>query len=364
MRAPDLDLHHATVLVTGAAGFIGSHLVKALLHTPIPLTVVGLDNLNDYYDVSLKARRLCEIERMAARHPDSSWHFHRGNIADRETVEVIFASYRPTAVVHLAAQAGVRHSIEHPDAYIESNLLGFYRILEACRRHATAHLVYASSSSVYGGGGVLPFTPDSPTDTPLSLYAATKKSDELMAYAYAHLYGIPATGLRFFTVYGPSGRPDMAYFRFSERLRRGETVELYNHGRCRRDFTYIDDTVDGILRALVRPPHRHDGKAPHAVYNIGAAHPETLADFLTTLTEALTEAGILSQDFRPAGHIRLSPMQAGDMAETYADITEATRVLGYRPTVSLREGLSQFALWYRDFSEEEAPSSARREVVV
>lgn len=351
-----VDLINKTILITGAAGFIGANLVRSLITTFDGINIVGLDNLNDYYDVSLKEYRLREIERAAEENPGVTWRFVRGNIADRELVESLFAEYRFGVVVNLAAQAGVRYSITNPDVYMESNVIGFYNILEACRRYPVEHLVYASSSSVYGTNSKIPYSTDDKTDNPVSLYAATKKSNELMAHAYSKLYDIPSTGLRFFTVYGPAGRPDMAYFGFTDKLLRGETIEVFNYGNCRRDFTYVDDIVEGVKRVMARPPERSTGEdglpiPPYKVYNIGNNSPENLLDFIRILGEELIRAGVLPEDFDIDAHSRLVPMQAGDVPVTYADVEPLERDFGFKPSTSLREGLRLFAEWYRDYHQ-------------
>ena len=351
-----VDLINKTILITGAAGFIGANLVRSLINTLDGVTIVGLDNVNDYYDVSLKEYRLREIERAAEDNPGVTWRFVRGNIADRELVESLFAEYRFGVVVNLAAQAGVRYSITNPDVYMESNVIGFYNILEACRRYPVEHLVYASSSSVYGTNSKIPYSTDDKTDNPVSLYAATKKSNELMAHAYSKLYDIPSTGLRFFTVYGPAGRPDMAYFGFTDKLLRGETIEVFNYGNCRRDFTYVDDIVEGVKRVMTRPPERSTGEdglpiPPYKVYNIGNNSPENLIDFIRILGEELIRAGVLPEDFDIDAHSRLVPMQAGDVPVTYADVEPLERDFGFKPSTSLREGLRLFAEWYRDYHQ-------------
>ncbi len=354
MRSPNVSLKNRTVLVTGAAGFIGANLVMELLRTEAPLRLVGLDNLNDYYDVSIKEYRLSCIEQLAAQHPDCSWELIRGNVADRALVEELFAQYQPSVVVHLAAQAGVRYSITNPDAYIESNLIGFYNILEACRHHPVAHLVYASSSSVYGTNQKMPYSTEDRVDNPVSLYAATKKSNELMAHAYSKLYNLPTTGLRFFTVYGPAGRPDMAYFGFTDKLVQGKTIEIFNYGNCKRDFTYVDDIVEGIRRVMQHAPEKQDGAdglplPPYAIYNIGNSHPENLLDFVTLLQEELIRAEVLPADYDFDAHKRLVPMQPGDVPITYADTDALERDFGFRPSTPLSEGLRRFARWYHDF---------------
>ena len=347
-------LNKKRVLITGAAGFIGAHLVMRLLRTAEGVEIVGFDSCNDYYDVSLKEYRLREIEKVAAEHPDCRWEFIRGNLADKALVESVFAEHRFDIVVNLAAQAGVRYSIDHPDIYIESNILGFYNILEACRHYPVEHLVYASSSSVYGGNKKVPFSTDDKVDNPVSLYAATKKSDELLAHAYSKLYNIPSTGLRFFTVYGPAGRPDMAYFGFTDKLRRGETIRIFNYGNCQRDFTYIDDIVEGICRVMAKAPEKKNGEdglpiPPYKVYNIGGSHPENLLDFVQILSEELVRAGVLPADYDFEAHKELVPMQPGDVPVTYADASALERDFGFKPEISLREGLRKFAEWYRSY---------------
>ena len=349
-----IDLPNKTILVTGAAGFIGSNLVWRLLETQSPVKIVGIDNLNDYYDVSLKHWRLEQTGKKAAEHPASDWVFLRGDIADRDTIDGIFAQYHPEIVVNLAAQAGVRYSIVNPDAYIQSNLIGFYNILEACRRNPVEHLVYASSSSVYGSNQKVPYSTDDRVDNPVSLYAATKKSNELMAHAYAKLYSIPSTGLRFFTVYGPAGRPDMAYFGFTDKLRNGEMIQIFNYGNCKRDFTYIDDIVEGVVRVMQGAPEKKTGKdglpiPPYAVYNIGNQNPENLLDFVDILQQELISAGVLPADYDFEAHKKLVPMQPGDVPVTYADTTPLERDFGFRPATPLRQGLRSFAQWYREF---------------
>ena len=349
-----IDLPNKTILVTGAAGFIGSNLVWRLLETQSPVKIVGIDNLNDYYDVSLKHWRLEQTGKKAAEHPASDWVFLRGDIADRDTIDGIFAQYHPEIVVNLAAQAGVRYSIVNPDAYIQSNLIGFYNILEACRRNPVEHLVYASSSSVYGSNQKVPYSTDDRVDNPVSLYAATKKSNELMAHAYAKLYSIPSTGLRFFTVYGPAGRPDMAYFGFTDKLRNGEMIQIFNYGNCKRDFTYIDDIVEGVVRVMQGAPEKKTGKdglpiPPYAVYNIGNKNPENLLDFVDILQQELVFAGVLPADYDFEAHKKLVPMQPGDVPVTYADTTPLERDFGFRPATPLRQGLRSFAQWYREF---------------
>lgn len=354
MLTPNVDWNQKTVLVTGAAGFIGAHLVMELLERTPSVTVVGLDILNDYYDVSIKEYRLKSIDEVSARHPGSRWHFVRGNLADKALLEELFTRFSPQVVVNLAAQAGVRYSITHPDSYVESNLIGFYNLLEACRHHPVEHLVYASSSSVYGTNTKVPYSVEDPVDHPVSLYAATKKSNELMAHVYAKLYNIPATGLRFFTVYGPAGRPDMAYFGFTDKLLRGETIQIFNYGNCRRDFTYIDDIVEGILRVMARAPEKKNGEdglpvPPYRIYNIGNHAPENLLDFVTILQEELIAAGILPPEYDFENHKQLVPMQPGDVPVTYADTATLQEDTGFCPSTPLREGLRRFARWYKDF---------------
>lgn len=349
-----------TILVTGAAGFIGSNLVLELLRSLSPVQIIGLDNMNDYYDVSIKEYRLKQITASAAEHSESQWTFIKGNLADKALIDKIFADYQPEIVVNLAAQAGVRYSITNPDAYIESNLIGFYNILEACRHSydngskGVEHLVYASSSSVYGSNKKVPYSTDDKVDNPVSLYAATKKSNELLAHAYSKLYNIPSTGLRFFTVYGPAGRPDMAYFGFTNKLLAGKTIEIFNYGNCKRDFTYIDDIVEGVKRVMQTPPERKMGEdglplPPYKVYNIGNSHPENLLDFVTILQEELLRAGVLPADYDFEAHKKLVPMQPGDVPVTYADTTPLERDFGFKPSTPLREGLRKFAEWYKKF---------------
>lgn len=349
-----------TILVTGAAGFIGSNLVLELLRSLSPVKIIGLDNMNDYYDVSIKEYRLQQLDKCSAEYADSEWVFIKGNLADKALIDKIFADYKPSIVVNLAAQAGVRYSITNPDAYIESNLIGFYNILEACRHSyddgasGVEHLVYASSSSVYGSNKKVPYSTDDKVDNPISLYAATKKSNELLAHAYSKLYNIPSTGLRFFTVYGPAGRPDMAYFGFTNKLLAGKTIEIFNYGNCKRDFTYVDDIVEGVKRVMQAPPERKVGEdglplPPYKVYNIGNSHPENLLDFVTILQEELLRAGVLPADYDFEAHKKLVPMQAGDVPVTYADTTPLERDFGFKPSTPLREGLRRFAEWYKEF---------------
>ena len=348
-----------TILVTGSAGFIGANLVKRLFKDMAEGTIVGIDNLNNYYDVSLKEYRLKVLETLHAQTVNGkqstvNYQFIKGSIADRELINKLFAEYKFDVVVNLAAQAGVRYSIENPDVYIESNIIGFYNILEACRHNPVEHLVYASSSSVYGGNKKVPFSTDDRVDNPVSLYAATKKSNELMAHCYSKLYNIPSTGLRFFTVYGPAGRPDMAYFGFTNKLLKGETIQIYNYGNCRRDFTYIDDIVEGIVRVMAKVPEKRNGEdglpiPPYKVYNIGGGQPENLLDFVQTLQEELLWAGVLPQDYDFEAHKQLVPMQPGDVPTTYADATALERDFGFTPKITLREGLRKFAEWYKEY---------------
>lgn len=349
-----VDLKGKRILVTGAAGFIGSNLVKRLCSNAEDVTVIGIDNLNDYYDVRLKQARLEDLSAY------SSFVFEKGNIADKAVITDIFQKYKPQVVVNLAAQAGVRYSITNPDAYIESNLIGFYNILEACRHSydggaaGVEHLVYASSSSVYGSNKKVPYSTDDKVDNPVSLYAATKKSNELLAHAYSKLYNIPSTGLRFFTVYGPAGRPDMAYFGFTNKLREGKTIQIFNYGNCKRDFTYIDDIVEGVVRVMRKAPDKVTGEdglplPPYAVYNIGNNQPENLLDFVQILSEELVRAGVLPEDYDFEAHKELVPMQPGDVPVTYADTSALERDFGFKPSTSLRDGLRKFAEWYKAF---------------
>ena len=350
----NVELKNSTVLVTGAAGFIGANLVKTLLREFHPIHIVGLDNVNDYYDVSIKEYRLAEIEKLAKDSPDSKWTFVRGNLADKALIEQIFTEYSFKVVVNLAAQAGVRYSITNPDVYIESNVIGFFNILEACRNHPVEHLVYASSSSVYGSNKKVPYSTDDKVDNPVSLYAATKKSNELFAHSYSKLYNIPSTGLRFFTVYGPAGRPDMAYFGFTNKLLKGETIQIFNYGNCKRDFTYVDDIVEGVKRVMQRAPEKIDGEdglplPPYRVYNIGNSSPENLLDFVDILQQELIRANVLPEDYDFESYKKLVPMQAGDVPVTFADTSALERDMGFKPSTTLREGLRKFAEWYHEF---------------
>ena len=344
-------LEGKTILITGVAGFIGSNLAKALLLQDKDVHIVGIDNLNDYYDVSLKESRLEELGQVDTQ---GDFSFVRGDIADADTVRALFLQYHPQIVVNLAAQAGVRYSIDHPDVYVQSNLIGFYNILEACRHAADGgtaveHLVYASSSSVYGSNKKIPFTETDQTDHPVSLYAATKKSNELFAHAYAKLYGLSVTGLRFFTVYGPAGRPDMAYFSFADKLRRGEKIRIFNYGNCRRDFTYIDDIVTGVCSVMKRIPEENEDGVRYQIYNIGNNHPESLLDFVDILQQELVAAGVLPKDFDFSQYRELVPMQPGDVEMTYADVSALEQDLGFRPDTDLRTGLRHFAQWYANY---------------
>lgn len=354
MLIPNVTLAGKKILVTGAAGFIGTNLVMELLRSVEPVTIVGLDSMNDYYDVSIKEHRLGEIQKLAQEKSGSNWIFVRGNLADRALLERIFEEYGFDIVVNLAAQAGVRYSITNPDVYIESNVIGFFNILEACRRYPVEHLVYASSSSVYGTNKKVPYSTEDKVDNPVSLYAATKKSNELMAHAYSKLYNVPSTGLRFFTVYGPAGRPDMAYFGFTNKLIKGEKIQIFNYGNCQRDFTYVDDIVEGIKHVMQNAPEKHDGEdglplPPYRVYNIGNSHPENLLEFVDILQQELIRAGVLPEDYDFEAHKELVPMQAGDVPVTYADTSALERDFGFKPSTSLREGLRKFAEWYREF---------------
>lgn len=360
MKKKNILLEENIILVTGAAGFIGSNLVMELLREVHPVHIIGIDNMNDYYDVSIKEYRLQQIEKLAEQNPESSWKFIKGSIADKALIDQIFEKYKPTVVVNLAAQAGVRYSITNPDVYIESNLIGFYNILEACRHSydngqtGVEHLVYASSSSVYGSNKKVPYSTEDKVDNPVSLYAATKKSNELLAHAYSKLYNIPSTGLRFFTVYGPAGRPDMAYFGFTNKLKNNDTIQIFNYGNCKRDFTYVDDIVEGIKRVMQAAPEKVTGEdglpiPPYKVYNIGNSHPENLLEFVDILQQELIRAGVLPDDYDFEAHKKLVPMQPGDVPVTYADTTALEEDFGFKPQTSLRTGLRKFAEWYKEF---------------
>ncbi len=360
MSKEPIRLNQKTILVTGAAGFIGANLVLRLLTSGEPMNLIGVDNLNDYYDSTLKDYRLRQIQKAAVKAPQSIWTFIKGSIADKLLIDRIFADYHPDIVVNLAAQAGVRYSIDHPNVYIESNIIGFYNILEACRHSydggakGVEHLVYASSSSVYGGNKKVPFSTEDKVDNPVSLYAATKKSNELLAHAYSKLYNIPSTGLRFFTVYGPAGRPDMFYYSATQKLVRGDTIQIFNYGNCKRDFTYVDDIVEGVVRVMQGAPRRETGEdglplPPYAVYNIGGGQPENLLDYITTLQEELVRAGVLPEDYDFEAHKQLVPMQPGDVPATYADSAALERDYGFRPQIGIREGLRRFAEWYKEY---------------
>ncbi len=360
MKQQNISLENKTILVTGAAGFIGSNLVMELIRMGKPMQIIGIDNMNDYYDVSIKEYRLSQIEAMAAEREDLSWRFVKGSIADKNLINQIFTEHKPSVVVNLAAQAGVRYSITNPDVYIESNLIGFYNILESCRHSyddgqaGVEHLVYASSSSVYGTNKKVPYSTEDKVDNPVSLYAATKKSNELMAHAYSKLYNIPSTGLRFFTVYGPAGRPDMAYFGFTNKLRNNETIQIFNYGNCKRDFTYVDDIVEGVKRVMRAAPEKKMGEdglpvPPYAVYNIGNNQPENLLDFVDILQQELICAGVLPADYDFEAHKKLVPMQPGDVPVTYADTKALEEDFGFKPNTSLRDGLRKFAEWYKEF---------------
>lgn len=356
----NIDLKNKTIFVTGSAGFIGSFLVMNLLKNYSPINIIGIDNMNDYYDTRLKEWRLKEIEKLVSDTPESTYTFYKDDISDKTVVDKIFKKHKPDVVVNLAAQAGVRYSITNPDAYIQSNIIGFYNILEACRHSyddgakGVEHLVYASSSSVYGSNEKVPYSTEDKVDNPVSLYAASKKSNELMAHAYSKLYNIPSTGLRFFTVYGPAGRPDMAYFGFTNKLLKGETIEIFNYGNCKRDFTYIYDIVEGVTRVMEKAPERKNGEdglpiPPYEVYNIGNSNPENLLDFVTILQEELIRAKVLPEDYDFESHKKLVPMQAGDVPITYADTSPLERDFGFRPDTSLRDGIRKFAEWHKEF---------------
>ncbi len=337
-----------TIFITGSSGFIGSNLAKRILSTESDTEVIGLDNMNDYYDIRIKEARLAELQKF------ENYTFIKGNLADKALINSIFEKYHPDIVVNLGAQAGVRYSITNPDAYIESNVIGFYNILEACRHYPVKHLVYASSSSVYGSNKKVPYSTDDKVDNPVSLYAATKKSNELMAHAYSKLYNIPSTGLRFFTVYGPAGRPDMAYFGFTNKLVNGETIKIFNYGNCKRDFTYVDDIVEGVVRVMKKPPEKKNGEdglpiPPYAIYNIGNSNPENLLGFVQILSEELVRAGVLPADYDFEAHKELVPMQPGDVPVTYADTEPLERDFGFKPHTPLRDGLRKFAEWYKEF---------------
>ncbi len=354
MLTSNVTFHNKKILITGSAGFIGANLIQALIKMDIPMSIIGLDNLNDYYDVSLKEYRLREIESAAAQNPQVQWIFVKGNLADKNLIDKLFTEYGFDVVVNLAAQAGVRYSIDHPDVYMESNMIGFYNILEACRHYPVEHLVYASSSSVYGSNKKIPYSTEDKVDNPVSLYAATKKSNELMAHAYSKLYNIPSTGLRFFTVYGPAGRPDMAYFGFTNKLRNGEKIRIFNYGNCLRDFTYVDDIVEGIVRVMCCAPEKKAGDdglpiPPYRIYNIGNSKPENLLEFVDILQQELILAGVLPEDYDFEAHKELVPMQPGDVPVTYADTTPLEKDFGFRPNTSLRDGLRKFAQWYKDY---------------
>lgn len=356
----NIDLKNKTVFVTGSAGFIGSNLILELLKTQSPINIIGIDNMNDYYDVNIKKWRLEEIEKCLKENPNSSYTFYQDDMSNKAIIDKIFEDHKPDIVVNLGAQAGVRYSISNPDAYISSNMIGFYNILEACRHSydngakGVEHLVYASSSSVYGSNKKVPYSTDDKVDNPVSLYAATKKSNELMAHAYSKLYNIPSTGLRFFTVYGPAGRPDMAYFGFTNKLLNDQTIEIFNYGNCKRDFTYIDDIVEGVKRVMQKAPERKNGEdglpiPPYKVYNIGNNNPENLLDFVTILQEELIRAKVLPEDYDFESHKKLVPMQAGDVPITYADTTPLEKIFDFKPDTSLREGIRKFAEWYKEF---------------
>ena len=350
-------IYKSSILISGSSGFIGSNLILKIMNTYRDIHIIGIDNMNDYYDVSLKEYRLKQIEEKSKKN-NVKWTFYKGNIADKNLIESIFEKYKPSIVVNLAAQAGVRYSIENPDAYIESNIICFYNILEACRHYPVDHLVYASSSSVYGSNQKVPYSTEDKVDNPVSLYAATKKSNELMAHAYSKLYNIPSTGLRFFTVYGPAGRPDMAYFGFTNKLVKGDKIKIFNYGNCKRDFTYIDDIVEGVIRVMDKAPEKEIGEdglpiPPYAVYNIGNSNPENLLDFVRILSEELVRASVLPADYNFDLHKELVPMQPGDVPVTYADTSALERDFGFKPSTDLRTGLRRFAEWYKTYYKEE-----------
>lgn len=354
MLSHNVEINNKKIFITGIAGFIGSNLAKALLKKLDSVHIIGIDNMNPYYDVSIKEYRLKEIDKFVECKKNSSVTFIKGNIADKALIDKVFSDHKIDVVVNLAAQAGVRYSITNPDAYIESNIIGFYNILEACRNHPVEHLVYASSSSVYGTNKKIPYSTDDKVDNPISLYAATKKSNELMAHSYSKLYNIPSTGLRFFTVYGPAGRPDMAYFGFTNKLIKGETIEIFNYGNCKRDFTYVDDIVEGVLRVMQCAPEKCTGEdglpvAPYRAYNIGNSQPENLLDFVQILQEELIRAKVLPEDYNFEEHKKLVPMQPGDVPATYADTSALEKDFGFKPSTNLRDGLRAFAEWYHDF---------------
>lgn len=360
MKKKNIILENKIIFITGVAGFIGSNFVKKLLKEVHPVSVIGIDNMSDYYDVSIKKYRLNQIKKLSEEYQESSWKFIKGSIADKELLVSIFEEYKPDIVVNLAAQAGVRYSITNPDAYIQTNLIGFYNILEVCRhsydngQSGVEHLIYASSSSVYGANKKVPYSTADKVDNPVSLYAATKKSNELMAHAYSKLYNIPSTGLRFFTVYGAAGRPDMAYFDFTNKLRNNETIQIFNYGKCMRDFTYIDDIVEGIMRVVQSAPEKKAGEdglpvPPYAIYNIGNGHPENLLEFVDILQQELIRAGVLPKEYDFESHRKLVPMQPGDVPVTYADTTALEEDFGYKPSTCLRDGLRNFAEWYKEF---------------
>lgn len=358
MLNTNIDLKKETILITGASGFIGSNLVLELLKTVNGIHIIGIDNMNDYYDVGIKEYRLDKIREELDRHPNSSWKFIKGNIADKSLIDLLFKDYKPSVIVNLAAQAGVRYSITNPDVYIESNIIGFYNLIEACRNFHVKHFVYASSSSVYGSNKKIPYSVDDNVDSPVSLYAATKKSNELMAHAYSKLYDIPSTGLRFFTVYGPAGRPDMAYFGFTNKLLNGDCIDIFNYGKCKRDFTYIDDVVECIKKIIQCAPTKKLGEdglpiPPYKIYNVGNSHPENLLDFVKILQEELLLVGLLPSDYDFEAHKNLVPMQPGDVSATYADTSLLEKDFGYKPNTPLRKGIKNFVCWYKEFYKTE-----------